>query len=111
MKSAHEILWENETRRLNHEVEERDWQKLVGAARTPVWLFALTPLAWLGLFAAMAYAEIGPRWSPVYTLGIFFLMALGNWWAMMKRREVALRKIIEREAPRLADKLRQERVF
>lgn len=111
MKPAAEILFENETRRLQCEAEEREWRKLVAAARAPVWVFALTALAWIGIFAMIAYAELGARWSPFYALGLFLLMALGNWWAMMKRRDVALGKIIEREAPRLADKLRQERVF
>jgi hypothetical protein len=111
MKCAHDILWENETRRLNREAEEREWQKLVGAARAPVWLFALCALGYVGLFGAILYAKLGWQSSTFYPLGTFFVLALGNWWAMMKRRETALVRTIAREAPQLAEKLRQHKVI
>lgn len=111
MKSPHESAWENETRRLTRETADREWQQLVAAARTPVWLWAGAVIAWLVLFAAIIYFETGPRFSSLHTLGVFFVMAVGQLWASARRREHALHRIIEREAPTLAEKLRSERVF
>ena len=111
MKNPHESAWEKETDRLARETADCEWQQLVAAARSPVWLWGGAVIAWLVLFAAIIYYETGPRLSSLHTLGVFFVMAVGQLWASARRREHALHQIIEREAPALAEKLRNERVF
>jgi hypothetical protein len=111
MKSAAEILWENETLRLKRESDEAEWQKLVVAARAPVWLGVLGVAAWWVMFGPMIYSTVGSRFSPAYSLWVFSAIALMGWQTLARRRERALQQIIAREAPALAEKLRQERVF
>lgn len=111
MKTAHEVIWENETQRLNREREEAEWSDLVTRARAPVWLGTLMLFGWWLVAAGVAYATIGARFSPGYALVMLSGVAIAAAQTLVKRRDGALRAIIERDAPALAEKLKRARVF
>jgi hypothetical protein len=109
MKTAHEILQEENMARLSAQEEERRWIRLRRECQSP----AILGFTWLGVFlfmsliAALWVVRAPGHWdrSLVGMFSPVLIMAPGVVLAY-QRKQKALLKIIESEAPQLFQKLK-----
>jgi hypothetical protein len=113
MKTPHEVLQEVKVAGLRTLEEERKWAELKRQCQSPTVLV----FTWFGMFLLLSL--IGALWSrshsgdwkglPFMPLATLLLMAPGVFIGY-HRRQKALMKIIEIEAPQLFRKLKDENI-
>ena len=109
MKTAHEILQEETIARLSSQEDERRWLRLRRECQSP----AVLGFTWLGMFILMSligalFLVRHPGHWDSQLVGLFapvLVMAPGVMVAY-QRKQKALLKIIESEAPQLFQKLK-----
>lgn len=113
MKTTDEVLLEVKVARLRTQEEEKKWAELKRQCQSP----AVLIFTWFGIFLFLSL--IGGLWLrshpgdwkglPFVPFATLLLMAPGVIFAY-RRRQNALLKIIEIEAPQLFQKLKDEKI-
>ena len=111
MKTAQEILFEGKVARESAEKEKRKWAELKRQCQSP----AVLVFTWFGILLVLSL--IGAQWLrshpgdwkglPFAPFATLLFMAPGI-FAGYQRRQKALMRIIEIEAPQLFQKLKHE---
>ncbi len=117
MSDANEILRRLAAERENDEAEVRRWDAYRKLCGPPRWFMLLLAVLGIGTVALVFLTlEAVKNRAALVSIGRIGLVVYALVWPLLliyveSRRRRGLRKILEREAPDLAAKLREERVL
>ncbi len=106
MKTAHEILLENNLSRLNQVAAEKRHAELVAGATASIAAPAIVVVLWISFLALIIITRTATDSIQALVVpGLLSLAAVGHLVFVVQRREQSLRKLIQAEAPDLHARL------
>ena len=114
MNTTSEVLSALREERLKEKNEAERWASYRRAANPPLWFCALMVIVPIvGMLALAAYLLADPHGS-IATLRLIMLPAfavlwIGSW--LLRRRELAIARVLKAEAPEVYEKMKAERLI
>lgn len=114
MSTSNEVLSAIRAERLKEQNEAERWAIYRRGANPPLWFIALVLIAVFGgMLALAAYLVADPHGSlaalQLVTLPVVAVLWVASW--LLKRREQAIARVLQAEAPEVYEKMKAERLI